>query len=131
MLWDYKTGVVPKKNEITHERGRFQLAGYLLAVQQGLTTVKYNPATRAGIICLKSSRDEHFQFQDYQLTASDWRQIIDFKLQEVAESGGRVGEGDYRPDPSQPPPARNNSCQYCPFGLLCGHCPETEGDLDE
>ena len=37
MIWDYKTGVLPGKNNVTEERHGFQLAGYLLAVQQGLS----------------------------------------------------------------------------------------------
>jgi RecB family exonuclease len=131
ILWDYKTGAVPKKTDIAEERSHFQLSGYLWAVQQGLTTVPPHHEARAGIIGLKSSREEHLKFEDFQLTASGWQEILDSKLPEVARVGERVGEGDFRPDPSQPPPARNNSCQYCPFILLCGHRPEAEGDADQ
>jgi RecB family exonuclease len=130
MLWDYKTGAVPGKTDITKERSCFQLPGYLLAVQQGLTTVPQHAATRAGIIGLKSSREDHLRFEDYRLTAGDWQEVLETKLHEVAQMGRRVGEGDYGPDPSQAPPARNNSCQYCPFSLVCGYCPVTGGEAE-
>ncbi len=131
MLWDYKTGTVPNQSDIIEERSRFQLSGYLLALQQGLTTVPPHPEARAGIIGLKSSRAEHLKFEDYNLGADNWREVLAAKLVEVARLGTRVGEGDFRPDPSLPPPARNNSCQYCPFTLLCGHRLREAGDAEE
>ena len=131
MIWDYKTGVLPGKNIVTVERHGFQLAGYLLAVQQGLVTVPPHPKARAGIIGLKSSRAEHLKFEDYNLTAEGWQEILKIKLPNVAKIGARVGEGNFSPDPSQPPPAKNNSCQFCPLSLLCGHSPDWAGEEDE
>ncbi len=131
MLWDYKTGAVPGLKELTEDRSQFQLSGYLLAVQQGLIPAPPHPEARAGLIGLKSSRAEHLKFEDFKLSADDWQEILQAKLTEVARLGVRVGEGDFHPDPSLPPPARNNSCQYCPFTLLCGHRPETEGEEAE
>jgi RecB family exonuclease len=125
MLWDYKTGAVPGQKEIREDPSQFQLSGYLLAVAQGLTAVPPHPEARAGIIGLKSSREDHLKFEDFNFSADNWREILDTKLMAVARLGARVGEGDFHPDPSVPPPARNNSCQYCPFALLCGHRPET------
>jgi RecB family exonuclease len=122
MLWDYKTGDVPGSKEITEARHQFQLAGYLLAVQQGLITTPA-PQARAGIIGLKSSRAKHLKFEDYQLTAKDWQEVLQDKLTAVATVGERVGEGDFRPDPSQPLPGPTNSCPYCPYALLCGYRP--------
>jgi hypothetical protein len=128
MLWDYKTGAVPKLKDIEEDRSQFQLSGYLLALQQGLTAVPPHPKARAGIIGLKSSREDHLKFEDFKFSADNWREILDTKLMEVARLGARVGEGDFHPDPSLPPPARNNSCQYCPFTLVCGYRPETAGE---
>ena len=65
-----------------------------------------HPEARAGIIGLKSSRAEHLKFEDYNLTAEGWQEILKIKLPEVAKIGARVGEGNFRPDPSQPPPAQ-------------------------
>jgi RecB family exonuclease len=127
MLWDYKSGSVPKLKDIEEDRSQFQLSGYLLALQQGLTAVPPNPEARAGIIGLKSSRAEHLKFEDFKLGAEDWREILAAKLTEVARMGERVGQGDFRPDPSLPPPAQANSCTYCPFKLLCGYRPIEPG----
>ena len=89
MIWDYKTGVVPGKNNMTEERHGFQLAGYLLAVQQGLITVPPHPEARAGIIGLKSSRADHLKFEDFKLTADRWREI----LRKAAGGGKNRGQG--------------------------------------
>jgi RecB family exonuclease len=131
MLWDYKTGDIPKPKEIIEDQDRFQLLGYLMALEQNLTEVRPQPETRAGIIGLKSSRDEHLKFEDYKLSSADWQELRQTKLAVIARRGKRVGEGDYRPDPSLPPPGSKNSCQYCPFHLLCGYRPATTGEEEE
>jgi RecB family exonuclease len=130
MLWDYKTGTVPGKAEISQERHHFQLPGYLLAVQQGLTAVPRHSQARAGLIGLKSSRPEHLEYEDYKLTAEGWQEIVRAKLAEVARLGVRIRQGDFSPDPSKPPPDRNNSCQYCHFSRICGYRPEAGGEAE-
>ena len=118
MLWDYKTGSVLKQKEIEEDRSRFQLLGYLLAVQQGLTRANSGEEIRAGIIGLKSSRTDHLKFEDFKLSAADWQKVLENKLLFISEIGQKVGMGDFRPDPSQPPPAQGNSCQYLPLNTL-------------
>jgi RecB family exonuclease len=120
MLWDYKTGELPGPKDIIECRHQFQLVGYLLALRQGLIGAP-KPQARAGIIGLKSGRDDHLKFEDYQLTAARWQEILSSKLAAVAAMGQRIGEGDFCPDPSQPPPEPGNSCQYCAYTLLCGY----------
>ena len=131
MLWDYKTGNVLKQKEIEEDRGRFQLLGYLLAVRQGLTRAKACEETRAGIIGLKSSRTDHLKYEDFKFSSADWQKVLEEKLRYIAEIGQRVGKGDFRPDPSQPPPAQSNSCKYCPLNLLCGYRAAQAGDEAE
>jgi RecB family exonuclease len=126
MIWDYKTGILFGKKNLIEDRDKFQLAGYLLAVQQGLIKAPPHPEARAGFIGLKSSRDEHLKFEDYDLSADQWREILKNKLLEVSRIGSLVAEGNFRPDPCQPPTAGKSSCQYCPFNLLCGY----QGDLE-
>ena len=89
-----------------------------------------HPEARAGIIGLKSSREDHLKFEEFKLSADDWREFLDTKLVEVARMGERVGQGDFHPDPSLPPPQKPNSCQYCPFILLCGHRPKEMEEVE-
>jgi ATP-dependent helicase/nuclease subunit B len=128
MLWDYKTGLIPSLKEITDDPSKFQLLGYLMALEQNLTEVGPHPETRAGIIGLKSSRTEHLKHEDYQLSSAAWQELRQTKLTAVARVGKRAGEGDFHPEPSLPPPVWANSCQYCPFHLLCGYRPAPEAE---
>ena len=48
MLWDYKTGVIPKPKEIIEDQDRFQLLGYLMALEQDLTEVRPHPESQGG-----------------------------------------------------------------------------------
>ncbi|WP_449245476.1 PD-(D/E)XK nuclease family protein [Desulfobacca acetoxidans] len=131
MLWDYKSGNVPKQRDLEEDRSQFQLPGYLLAVQHGLIPTLPRQQARAGIIGLKSSRQDHLRFEDYGLSAGDWRRLLSLKLAAVAKVGKKVQQGDFRPDPSLPPPGKGNSCTYCSFHLLCGYRPEDVAEEDE
>ncbi len=123
MLWDYKSGELPSRASLQSERRRFQLAGYLAAVQQPCLRLPPHQDLRAGFIGLKSTRSEHLKHEDFKLSAADWQRLLHDKLQEAAEVGRRVGQGTFVPDPHPPPPKRGHACEYCSYGLLCWYTP--------
>lgn len=120
MIWDYKTGEIPSKKALCTPRRQFQLAGYLAAVQQRRVKVPRRRDVRAGIIGLKSIRQNHLKFEDYSLSAADWQEIVGQKMAALSDMGRRLGEGNFAPDPEPPPPNRDSACRYCAFDLLCG-----------
>ncbi|MCJ7818588.1 MAG: PD-(D/E)XK nuclease family protein, partial [Syntrophales bacterium] len=65
VVWDYKSGNIPKKNQVLEEVAEAQLPCYLLAVQQGRVTVNQTAVNlRAGFIGLKSPRSQHLKHED-------------------------------------------------------------------
>ena len=66
VVWDYKSGEIPKKGKVLDDLEEPQLPCYLLAVQQGRVAVNQTAANlRAGFIGLKSPRSLHLKHEDF------------------------------------------------------------------
>jgi RecB family exonuclease len=126
LVWDYKSGEIPKAKQVLAEPEEPQLPCYLLAVQQGRVPVS-PPAEslRAGFISLKSPRSHHLRHEDFNATPEQWRQAAAAFAAQVTALGRRLAAGDFRPDPTPAPAGRQSgACQYCPYVLVCGFAPE-------
>jgi RecB family exonuclease len=126
VVWDYKSGEIPKKNQVLEEVAEAQLPCYLLAVQQGRVPV--NPAAanlRAGFIGLKSPRSHHLKHEDFGAAPEKWREAAAAFAAKVTALGRRLAAGDFHPDPTPAPEKpHGGACQYCPYELVCGFAPE-------
>ena len=66
VVWDYKSGEIPKKGKVLDDLEESQLPCYLLAVQQGRAPIDQAAASlRAGFIGLKSPRPQHLKHEDF------------------------------------------------------------------
>ncbi len=102
VVWDYKSGEIPKKNQVLDEVAEAQLPCYLLAVEQGRVPV--NPAAaslRAGFIGLKSPRSHHLKHEDFAATPEKWREAAAAFAGEGHGPGPPPGRGGF---PSRPHP---------------------------
>ena len=71
VVWDYKSGEIPKKGKVLDDLEESQLPCYLLAVQQGRVPVDQPAANlRAGFIGLKSPRSHHLKHEDFGVPPS-------------------------------------------------------------
>jgi RecB family exonuclease len=122
VVWDYKSGEIPKKQAVLEDLEEPQLPCYLLAVQQGRGPSQ--PATanlRAGFIGLKSPRSHHLKHEDFDTPPEKWQQATVAFAERVAALGRRLVAGDFRPDPYPAPAGKNRGvCQYCLYSLICG-----------
>ena len=132
VVWDYKSGEIPKKNQVLDEVAEAQLPCYLLAVEQGRVPV--NPAAanlRAGFIGLKSPRPQHLRHEDFGATPEKWREAAAAFAAKVTALGRRLAAGDFHPDPTPAPEKpHGGACQYCPYELVCGFAPEPAEEED-
>ena len=123
MIWDYKSGEIPKKNKVLEEIAEPQLPCYLLAVQQGRVTAGQTAApVRAGFIGLKSPRPQHLKHEDFGATPEKWGEAAAALAIKITALGRRLAAGDFRPDPPRPPepPRRGVSILPVRAGLrLC------------
>jgi ATP-dependent helicase/nuclease subunit B len=126
VVWDYKSGEIPKKNQVLEEVAEAQLPCYLLAVEQGRVELNQTAATlRAGFIGLKSPRSHHLKHEDFGAAPERWREAAAAFAAQVASLGRRLVAGDFRPDPDPAPKKpHDGACQYCPYELVCGFAPE-------
>lgn len=133
LLWDYKTGEIPKKQEVLKDLEEPQLACYLYAVQKGRVPVQTEPAQlRAGFIGLKSPRPQHLKHEDFKATPETWQAAAAAFAERVAALGRRLAAGDFRPDPNPAPEGKDQgACRYCRFDLICGFIPETASTDEE
>jgi RecB family exonuclease len=128
MIWDYKTGEVPKPGAIFDEERDCQLAGYLLALKQGcLDLDEPGEEAAAGYIGLKSPRDAHLKYEDFPKYAHRWEDLLASLTSRLADLGARLGQGDFRPAPSLDDP-RKGPCLHCPYPLVCGRQSEEAGE---
>ena len=133
LIWDYKSGEIPKKGKVLDDVEEPQLLCYLLAVEQGRAPV-HQPAgsLRAGFIGLKSPRPQHLKHEDFGAPASIWQEAAAAFTARVAALGRRLVAGDFRPDPiPAPDKPRGGACQYCPYELVCGFAPEPAAGEEE
>ncbi len=134
ILWDYKTGEVPKAQKVFDDREEFQLPGYLAAVKKGRVEAAKGEATlKAGYIGLKSARQKHLQHEDFSKRAGEWGQVIAKWEERLASLGRRLAAGDFRPQPAPAPQGKKEgACRYCPHLLICGYLtPESPEDEEE
>ncbi len=132
VLWDYKTGEVPKAQKVFEDLEEFQLPGYLAAVKQGRVDAAPGEAPlKAGYIGMKSAREKHLQHEDFPKQAGAWDQVIAAWEARLAALGRRLAAGDFRPQPAPAPQGKDEgACKYCPFLLICGFLPP-EADAGE
>jgi RecB family exonuclease len=133
VVWDYKSGEIPKKQKVLEDIEEPQLPCYLLAVQHGRLPVQPEAAgLRAGFIGLKSPRPQHLKHEDFNATPEKWQAAARAFAERVAALGRRLAAGDFRPDPNPAPEGKNQGvCQYCLYSLICGFIPETASADEE
>jgi RecB family exonuclease len=133
VVWDYKSGEIPKKNQVLDEVAEAQLPCYLLAVEQGRVPVNAAAANlRAGFIGLKSPRPQHLRHEDFGATPSLWREVATAFAAQVTALGRRLAAGDFPPHPKPAPEKpHGGACQYCPYELVCGFAPELAEEVEE
>jgi RecB family exonuclease len=134
VVWDYKSGEIPKKQKVLDDLGEPQLPCYLLAVEQGRVPISHGASgLRAGFIGLKSPRSQHLKHEDFNATPEKWQAAAAAFADRVAALGRRLTAGDFRPDPNPAPEGNDQrACQYCLYSLICGFIPATtSGDEEE
>ena len=132
IVWDYKSGKVPKAAEVFDDLQEVQLACYLLAVESGLAGAPREPEQlRAGFIGLKSLRKDHLKHEDFGKRAGEWPRVAEALVARLQDLGRRLTAGDFCPAPTPAPEGKKlGACQYCPYALLCGFTP-TAAEAEE
>jgi ATP-dependent helicase/nuclease subunit B len=133
VVWDYKSGEIPKKGKVLDDLEESQLPCYLLAVQLGRVPV-HQPAAnlRAGFIGLKSPRSHHLKHEDFGVPPSIWQAAAAAFAAKVTALGRRLTAGNFRPEPYPAPEGKKlGACQYCPYALVCGFAPEPAEEEEE
>jgi ATP-dependent helicase/nuclease subunit B len=128
IIWDYKSGEIPKKQKVLEDIEEPQLPCYLLAVEQDRVVPDQPKATklRAGFIGLKSPRPQHLKHEDFAATPEKWQAATAAFAERVAALGRRLAAGDFRPDPNPAPEGKDQGvCRYCLYSLICGFTPAT------
>ena len=122
VIWDYKSGELPKAKAVFDELLEFQLPCYLLAVERGLIEApRERRGLRAGFIGLKSLRKDHLKHEDFKGRAEDWPRVAAALAARLKDLGERLAAGDFRPQPTPAPAGKElGACKYCPYALLCG-----------
>jgi RecB family exonuclease len=133
VVWDYKSGEIPKARQVFEDLEESQLPCYLLAVAQGRVPPDRQTASlRAGFIGLKSPRSHHLKHEDFDAPAEKWRQAAAAFAARVTALGRRLAQGDFRPNPAPAPEGRQGgACQYCLYDLVCGFTPNSVPDDSE
>lgn len=133
IVWDYKSGEIPKKQKVLEDLEEPQLPCYLLAVEQGRVPGQPEAAKlRAGFIGLKSPRPHHLKHEDFNAAPGMWQTAARAFAQRVAALGRHLAGGDFRPDPNPAPEGKNQGvCRYCPYSLICGFMPATAATDEE
>ena len=133
LVWDYKSGEIPKKQQVLEDLAEPQLACYLLAVEHGrVPTNQAGAGLRAGFIGLKSPRPQHLKHEDFKATPETWQAAAAAFVRRVAALGRRLAAGDFRPDPTPAPAGKDQgACQYCHYRLICGFIPASAADDEE
>ncbi len=133
IVWDYKSGQVPKAAAVFDDLQEVQLAGYLLAVEAGLAGAPREPEQlRAGFIGLKSLRQDHLKHEDFDKRAGEWPRVAEALAARLLDLGRRLTAGNFCPAPNPAPEGKNlGACQYCPYALLCGFTPAAATEAEE
>ena len=133
VVWDYKSGEIPKKGKVLDDLEEAQLPCYLLAVQQGRVPVDQPAASlRAGFIGLKSPRPQHLKHEDFGVPPDTWQVAAAAFAARVTALGRRLAAGNFGPEPFPAPEGKKlGACQYCPYVLVCGFVPEQATEEEE
>jgi RecB family exonuclease len=133
VVWDYKSGEIPRKSKVLDDLEESQLPCYLLAVEQGRVPLNQPAASlRAGFIGLKSPRSHHLKHEDFGVPPSTWQKAAADFAARVTALGRRLAAGDFRPDPTPAPEGKKaGACRYCPYDLVCGFTPDPDADEEE
>lgn len=133
VVWDYKSGEIPKKGKVLDDLEEPQLPCYLLAVEQGRVPVHPPAASlRAGFIGLKSPRSQHLKHEDFGVPPSIWQEAAAAFAAKITALGRRLAAGNFRPDPAPAPEGKKlGACQYCPYALICGFAPAPASEEEE
>ena len=108
IVWDYKSGKVPKAAAVFDELQEVQLAGYLLAVESGLAGAPRDPEQlRAGFIGLKSLRKDHLKHEDFGKRAGEWPRVTAALVARLQDLGRRLAAGISARPPTRPRRAKN------------------------
>jgi len=104
VVWDYKSGEIPKKGKVLDDLEESQLPCYVLAVEQGRVPISQALANlRAGFIGLKSPRSHHLKHEDFGAPPEKWRAAAADFAAKVTALGLCLAAGDFRPDPTPTP----------------------------
>ncbi|HZE21015.1 MAG TPA: PD-(D/E)XK nuclease family protein, partial [Desulfobaccales bacterium] len=104
VVWDYKSGEIPKKAQVLDDLEDPQLPCYLLAVRRGRVPVERAAVNlKAGFIGLKSPRSHHLKHEDFGASPEQWQQAAEALARRVADLGRRLVAGHFRPDPTPAP----------------------------
>jgi RecB family exonuclease len=122
LVWDYKSGEVPGAKQVFEAGEEHQLPCYLLAVQQGCVEAPPEAGTLgAGFIGLKSTREKHLKYEDFEKLAHRWPEVLAAWEELVRDLGRRLAAGDFRPAPAPAPAGKKpGACGYCAYHLVCG-----------
>ncbi len=122
LVWDYKTGEIPKAKTVFDDADEHQLPCYLLAVRRGCVAAPADDAELgAGFIGLKSSREKHLKYEDFGKKAEQWPELLQTWEARVGALSRRLAAGDFRPDPAPAPAGKQpGACKYCSYLLICG-----------
>jgi ATP-dependent helicase/nuclease subunit B len=133
LVWDYKSGEIPKKQQVLEDLAEPQLACYLLAVEQGRVPADQAGADlRAGFIGLKSPKPQHLKHEDFKATPETWQAAAAAFARRVADLGRRLAAGDFHPDPTPAPAGKDQgACRYCAYALVCGYVPEPAREIED
>jgi RecB family exonuclease len=126
MVWDYKSGEVPSAKKVFVEADEHQLPCYLLAVRRGRVDAPAGTAELgAGFIGLKSSREKHLRYEDFEKQGERWAELLKEWEERVQALSRRLAAGDFGPQPTPAPAGRQQgACSYCSLSLICGFTPE-------
>jgi len=121
ILWDYKTGNVPKGQEIFGEMVRPQLPLYLLALKKGLLSPckEDKRPVRAGYIGLKRIADVSIKEVKVPGKETAWEAFLPQWEEEVKRRLEEPLQGLFKADPKPPPKGNEGACRYCSFEILC------------
>jgi RecB family exonuclease len=136
LVWDYKSGEVPGPKQVFEEGVEHQLPCYLLAVREGCVAAPPEAETLgAGFIGLKSTREKHLRYEDFEKQAHRWPEVMEAWEELVRDIGQRLAAGDFQPAPAPAPKGKKpGACGYCAYHLVCGFAAgptEKEGEEAE
>jgi len=119
VCWDYKTGMLPNRNEIFSDMTRPQLPAYTLALYNKNGICDDIPDfcnIAAGYIGLKSTGKmavkEYKPEGGWKKFHDDWQKFVANRLRSSAD-------GEFLPDPLPSSDGAKSPCRFCAYSLFC------------